>query len=273
MSPLRILRPDRLAPGLLFIVFLLSQLPAYAHAAPGPHSGLLPYQATYSVYLDGFGVGRSRITLRREASGIWRCHSISHPNGLFSIFENIRLAETAHFRILRNGRLEPLSYRLTEPGRSARHDQDVRFDWSKRIVHSQVGSKSVTLPLHPGMLDRMTAQIALSRDLVLQGRPPSTFLVVNHNHLHRYVVTPKGQRTWRTPAGIFQTVEYVAETPKGTRLIFWCARTLGEIPVVAREIRPHHPTITLRLLRFSPLPSRIRTPHPSPQALGKVTPF
>ncbi len=270
------LRPCRFRPthGLLFLLLLLPELPALASSAPvpGPRSGLLPYQALYSVYLDGFGVGRSRITLRREAQGLWRCHSSSRPNALFSLFENVRLEETARFRIQRKGRFEPLSYRLTEPGRSARHDQEVRFDWSRRIVHAQVGSKRISLPLHPGMLDRLTAQIALSRDLVLKGRPPATFLVVNHNHLHRYVVTRAGQRTWRTPAGVFLTVEYVARTRKGTQLIFWCARTLDEIPVVAREIRPHHPTITLRLLRFSPLASPAQ-PRPSSQALGKVTPF
>lgn len=260
--------------GLFFLLLLVPGIPALARSlpAPGLRSGLLPYEATYSVYLDGFGVGHSRITLQREASGIWRCHSFSHPNGLFSLFENVRLEETALFRIPLNGRLEPLSYRLTEPGRSARHDQEVRFDWSRRIVHAQVGSRQVTFPLHPGMLDRLTAQIALSRDLVLRGRPPSSFLVVNHNHLHHYVVTQAGRRTWRTPAGIFQTVEYIARTRKGTRLIFWCARSVGEIPVVAREIRPHHPTITLRLLQFRALPPPARIP-PSPQALGKVTPF
>jgi hypothetical protein len=269
MPPIRLPVATVLALGFLPLLCGLV-VPADAHL--DPRSGLTPYQATYSVYLDGFGIGHSRITLQRKANGTWWCHSFSRPNGLFALFENVRLEETSRFRLRPDGRLEPLTYRLTEPGRSARHDQEVRFDWPKRTVYSRVGSKRKTFPLRPGMLDRLTAQIALSRDLVRTGKPPASFLVVNHNHVHHYVVTRKGQRAWRTPAGVFQTIEYVARTRKGALLIFWCAPALGEIPVVARDKRHHHPTITLRLLRFSSLPSRSPV-RSRAQVLGKVTPF
>ncbi len=255
------------ADRILALAAMLGWLAAYrGFAAPSVPEGLVAYRAIYSVHLDGIGVGISHLTLKPGPNGLWICHSSAKPNALFGLFDSARLEERSRFRI-RDGRLEDLSYTLVEPGRSARHDQGVQFDWRDHRVHAYVGSQKKTFPLRTGELDRLTAQIALSRDLVLRGHPPKVFRVINHNHLHRYRFVANGRRSWRTPLGIFQTVAYQRRSRKGATLTFWCAPTLYEIPIVARQTRHGHPTITLHLIGFQRLSST-----PINQVLGKVTP-
>jgi len=261
------LRPHRLPDWPAVLVALLGVLAAPSGTAAGATpSGLVAYRAVYSVHLDGIGVGTSRLTLKPGPGGLWICHSSAKPNAFFGLFDNARLDERSRFRI-RHGRMEALSYSLTEPGRSSRHDQGVRFDWRRHRVYAHVGSKKTVFPLRKGELDRLSAQIALSRDLVLHGRPPKVFRVINHNHLHRYHFVVDGKRRWRTPLGVFPTVAYLRRSRKGATLTFWCAPTLYEIPIVARQTRHGHPTITLHLIGFR----RLSTTN-AHQVLGKVTP-
>lgn len=231
-----------------------------------PQDGLVAYRAVYSVHLDGVGVGTSHLTLKPGPNGVWICHSSAKPNALFGLFDSAQLRERSIFRI-RQGHLEALSYTLTEPGRSAQHDQGVRFDWSKHRAYAYVGSKKTVFTVHGSVFDRLSAQIALSRDLVLHGRPPPVYWVINHNHMHHYRFVKTGTRRWRTPIGIFQTVTYVRHSRKGATLTFWCAPSLYEIPIVARQTRHGHPTITLHLIGFKRL-----TSSGTHQVLGKVTP-
>ncbi|MHB1543958.1 MAG: DUF3108 domain-containing protein [Gammaproteobacteria bacterium] len=235
-------------------------------AASAPPSGLVAYRAVYSVHLDGIGIGISHLTLKPGPKGLWICHSEAKPNAFFGLFDSAQLNEQSRFRI-RHGRMEALFYSLTEPGRSPQHDQGVRFDWRKHFAYAHVGPHKKVFPLRSGEMDRLSAQIALSRDLVLHGRPPKVFRVINHNHLHRYHFVMGGKRKWRTPIGIFPTVAYVRRSLKGATLTFWCASTLYEIPIVARQTRHGHPTITLHLIGFRRLPTT--STH---QVLGKVTP-
>ncbi len=262
MSP-----PPHPLPTLLRVALLTGIFVAPAgFAAKAAPNGLVAYQATYSVHLDGIGVGISHLTLEPGPDGLWICHSEAKPNALFGLFDSARLEEESRFRI-HDGRLVDLSYTLMEPGRSARHDQGVRFDWRQHRAYAHVGSRKTVFSLRGGEMDRLTAQIALSRDLMLYGHPPKIFRVINHNHLHRYHFVVDGKRQWRTPIGVFSTVAYVRRSREGVTLTFWCAPTLYEIPIVARQTHPGHPTVTLHLIGFKRLPG-----PPADQVLGNVTP-
>jgi hypothetical protein len=152
--------------------------------------------------------------------------------------------EKARFVYDANG-FRPLSYRLDDGVAKAENDSDIQFDWQSGIATSTHESETVELPISPGMLDRLTADIAAIQEL-RNGRPLTGFDLVDRNEIRRYEFTLQGEETIKVPAGTFKTVKYLRARPGSSRAtLIWFAPGKAFLPVKITQLKRGKPVIDM----------------------------
>ena len=236
-APLPARRASRLAAALALM--LASQLGARWAAA----DELQPFQASYLWYWHGAAIALSQVRLRHRADDTWVYGSSTHPRGIGVLYP-MRPVLQSVMRVTPQS-VQPLHFVATGSGR--RHDADVTFDWdSGRATGVYEGAK-VDLAIHPGVQDDMSVQIAMLAQL-LQGHMPETVMEINRDSVREYDYRRAGEQLLDTALGRVDTVVYVsshAGSPRTTS--FWCAPSLGYIPVQVQQKRLNAIEWTMRI--------------------------
>lgn len=211
-----------------------------------PHVlGITPFRMTYHVLRDGWHLGNAVFTLQ-ETDGTWQFQSRARASGLAALFLHSTFSESSHFK-LNAGVLEPLAYAYTDSG-NPEHDERIAFDWNKGEATDRKGDDTKRLPLARGMLDRLTAQLELSRELSAGVQLVDTFYVVNGGEIKRYHLVRRGHDEIVTPAGNFETVRIARKDPKSKRITtFWLAPKYQWLPIKIEQREPGKATITFVL--------------------------
>ena len=180
-------------------LLLLSPLATAADGLP-----VAPYQARYEVYASGFSIGEAVITLAATGPGTYQMTSDVRPNGLVALLASGRIREQVSGEI-REGTIRPSQYeRLLDTGKKSDHMQ-LRFDWSAGQVQARHNADQATLPLAPGVVDPLSLQLLVMKDLQ-RGQLPGEYSLVDRTEIKTYQIRNQGQETLDTPLGKLNTM-------------------------------------------------------------------
>ena len=209
----------------LACLFAFSPLATAADGLP-----VAPYQARYEVYTSGFSAGEATITLAAAGPGAYRMTSDVQPNGLVALLVSGRIREQVSGQI-REGAIQPDQYeRLLETGKKSDHMQ-LWFDWPAGQVRARNNADQATLPLAPGVVDPLSLQLVVMRDLQ-RGQTPSQYSLVERTEIKTYQIRNQGRETLDTPLGKLNTILINQYTPGKTRMTtFWVAPDLQYLPI------------------------------------------
>lgn len=223
--------------------------PSSSHALPVTLD-VSPFEMRYRVLRDGWHLGNAVFSLHPAGSGTWLFKSRANASGLASLFVHSNFGEQSHFT-LHSGQLRPLSYRYTDSG-NPKHDEHVKFDWARNIAHDTRGGNTKQVSIRPGVLDRLSAQLSLSRRLSAGLALPKELSIVKGGKVRHYHFTRKGKDLVATPAGDFETVVVSREDPQSKRrTIFWLAPRYQWLPVKMQQREPGKATITFVLAKLT----------------------
>jgi hypothetical protein len=213
---------------------------------------LRPFQAHYTITWHGMSAGSSQLQLQQLPDGRWTYSSRSAARGLFRLAMPADLSSRSIFRIV-DGRIVPDQFSSDDGAPSNEKDQRLTFDWVLGRVSGVAEKKRVDLPTQPGLLDTMSAQVALMQEL-LAGRTPKSFVLVDKDRIKDYLYTSEGTQTLRTPLGEHRTTLFRSSRPGAAKAtLFWCAAELGYVPlkVERRDGKDVEWSMSLQRITFS----------------------
>lgn len=202
-------------------------------ASAAPEVPLRPFDTSYEVLWKGFSGGIASFELRQDAAGSWTYTNRNKPHGLFRLVPKASLTLTSRMSVDADG-VRPMLFTASDPD-DGEAQAELHFDWDASRVIGFVEKASVDMALKPGVQDDLSIQVALIHALA-NGRVPSGIALFDKDGIRDYDYAQVGTETLHTAAGDFATVIYRSHkqnSPRSTR--FWCAPTLGYIPVQAEQ--------------------------------------
>lgn len=196
-----------------------------------------PFVAKYSVTFRGLNGGTLRMQLKRgDQPSQYVFETTADPSMLASFFVSRDAVERSVLEATPEG-VRPLSW-MAEDGKSGHKDDgDLKFDWTAGRVSGDSEGKPVSLPIEPGVQDRMSMQVSVMASL-LRGQEPGEIAMINDEHVRHYSYTRAGTATMDTPVGKVETVIYESTRPNSNRLSrVWHAPSLGYLPVRMEQVR------------------------------------
>lgn len=214
---------------------------------PAAGADLRPYAATYEVVWHGITAGSVTYTFERLESGNWAYSSRSTPRGVAKMFLPDSITQRSVMQIGPDG-VRPLSYDADDGSADGKRSTHLKFDWTAGRVRGTWEQTTVDLALRPGVQDDVSVQIALMQALV-QGRVPSGFSVINKNSIRDYRYVHEAATTLDSAVGKLPVEIYRSEREKSPRQTrFWCAPSLGSLPLRAEQQRQGKVEWTMRIV-------------------------
>lgn len=227
---------------------LLAGLTSAALAGPE----LPTYDAVYRVQLRNIDAGEALFSMRFErALERYVFESRAEARGLAKLLQPQPAVERSEF-LVQGGRIVPLMYTFDDGTRKGKRSTQVIFDWERGIATSSYKGITADIDLAPGILDRMTLQTAVMRDM--EGpEKPGTYALVHRNALKHYRYELLETGTTETVLGSLLTKTYL-QTREGSsrRLRIWVAPSLKFMPVRMEQERDGkiQTILTLQSLTF-----------------------
>ncbi len=225
-----------------------------AVAAPLP-----TYEATYRVEYKGMYVGDALFSMQR--AGVPRHYvfeSRTRAKGLAKLLRRRPAVERSEFAV-RDNRIVPLRYTFDDGSRQGKRSNQVQFDWERGIATSSYKGVTVEIPLQTGILDRMTMQTAVMRDMASPSGPAPEYALIQRNALNHYRYELQETTTIDTELGSLLTKAYL-QTSEGSsrRLRVWVAPSLRHMAVRMEQQRDGNTetVFTLKDLTFHPQQER-----------------
>jgi hypothetical protein len=199
-----------------------------------------PFTATYSASYRGITGGLLTLTLKAEdPPGRFSYETHVKPTWLAEFFVSEDAVEHTELAVTPDG-VKPISWSVNDGKPDTKGDGEAHFDWDKMTVTGKDGDKPFELPLTPGVLDRMSIQVAVMQSLEA-GHEPGIVQLLDGDKIKDYVYTKTGTASLDTALGKLDTVIYESKRPgsKPSDRVskFWYAPTLGYITVRAEQIR------------------------------------
>ena len=192
-----------------------------------------PFQTSYEVLWKGFTGGIASFDLRQDPAGTWTYTNTNRPHGLFRLVSKASLTLTSRMSVDPDG-VRPLLFTAKDPD-DGESQAELNFDWTAGRVTGFVEKARIDMALKSGVQDDLSIQVALINSLE-NGHVPSGISLFDKDGVRDYDYAQVGTETLHTPAGDFPTVIYRSHkqnSPRSTR--FWCAPSLGYIPVQAEQ--------------------------------------
>jgi hypothetical protein len=200
-------------------------------AAPEAATNTLTgFHAEYKSSYAGFS-GEVILDLSRNAdSGTYHYEVYTKARGLAKLFRSGTGREIANFTVVDQA-IVPAFYSVEGGSNDSENDGEVRFDWGQNIAFSTYEGEAVELEVQPGVLDRLSADVAAIQAL-RDGGQPGSYDLITRNRLRTYAFEYLGEERVSVPAGKFDTVKYRRQRPGSTRsVILWYAPAAGYLPV------------------------------------------
>lgn len=215
--------------------------------------GIPPFRMEYRVLHGNWGIGTATFTLNRRGNA-WVFQWEAHPTGLAALFVHSTYRERSRF-LVAGHILRPLAYAYSDSGHADR-DEAIRFDWDAGRALDINDDRKKEFELAPGMLDRLSSQLAMSRRLAAGLPMPTTYRVINGGRVRTYKVKELRRETIRTPAGKFDTIVVErSETGSNKTFVFWLAPKYAWLPVRFEQREPGTTTDTSVLTGLTWLPT------------------
>ena len=172
----------------LIIVLLLGiQLGCTATTLP-------PYEATYTTKLRGIkinGVRKFESTENNRYKVSWKAKALW-----------MRLNEWSEFELIDGKQIRPISYHYTRKGLGTDKPIHIIFDWENMLINASKGDKQYQFTLKPNTLDRLSYQVQMQIDLLINPESKElNYTVANHDKLARYDFNFEQQEVIETKLG------------------------------------------------------------------------
>lgn len=201
------------------------------------------YKATYRLTYSGFYVGEAFYQLHVNGNGNVLFEARVEPRGIASLIRNDIISEQSRLHLTSDGILTAIDYEyLHKRGRNVEEEKHIKFDWDNKQAISSVDGEEVRLDVAPDTVDRMSLQLMIMQDGILDNTfEQLDYQVVEDLELRDYTFEVTGRSRISTGAGSFDTVRL--ERRHGSRTtIFWSAPKLGYLPVRVEQRRDGNPT-------------------------------
>lgn len=205
-----------------------------AYTLPTNATDLLrPFEASFKIFRKNIEAGRADFALYRLDNGQFIYNMEVNLVSWLTIFYKFHVVEKSHWQ-QQNLSLQPLEYSYKKSSGKRETQKNVVFDWDNEQAYyseNKKGNKTeTTLPLTAETTDKLLYQLNIMRDLTT-GRPDMSYNFPDNGKIRNYRFENLGEYPITTPIGKFNSVKLVRQKKGKEKLIFWCARELGYLPV------------------------------------------
>ncbi|MDJ0760489.1 MAG: DUF3108 domain-containing protein [Woeseiaceae bacterium] len=219
---------------------------------------LTPHEAEYRVKISILG-GDLNTRLVADGAGYAANHVI-RPTGLSKLAASGKIDETSEFAI-NDDRVVPGDYRSVDELTKDKTNADVVFDWENERLDGSINGEPADFEIEDGMLDRVSIQYQLMRDLK-QGQLREQYRLFDIDEVKVLNVSNIGEREVKTPAGKFNVIgiRHQAEGSSRTTTL-WCAEELDFLPVIIEQHRKGKLRLRAKLKDYRALTARNDPPR------------
>ena len=196
-------------------LLLLISVAGLAQAAPPAR-----IEVVYEMSREGSVVAQV-VEVLEHGGGRYQITETSKGRGLLTFAGTIK--RTSRGLADADG-VRPLEYSDERPGRNSR----ASFDWQARTISMQHKEEQKTLPMPPGVQDRLSFMLAFS--LFPPKEKSVTYHVADGRGLSEQRYRLAGREKVTTPAGEFSALKLV-RTKEREQSEIWLAAELGHFPV------------------------------------------
>jgi hypothetical protein len=189
-----------------------------------------PFQARYDLYGAGLPLGEALMTLDYPEPNHYMLRFDVRPNRLVALLASHQVQEQASGEI-HDGKVQPMQYKQQlDTGGETRNIQ-LRFDWSARRIAAQSNAEQAALPLSPGIMDPLSLNLAVMRDLE-SDQLPEQYTLIDGAEFRTYQIRNEGEEWLKTALGSLHTVRISQTRADGNRTTtFWFATEWQSLPV------------------------------------------
>ena len=186
-APLLTANLSHILRSLIIVLLLGVQLGCTATTLP-------PYEATYTTKLRGIkinGIRKFENTANNSYKVSWKAKALW-----------MRLNEWSEFELIDGKKIRPISYHYTRKGLGTDKPIHILFDWDNMLINASKGDKQYQFTLEPNTLDRLSYQVQMQIDLLIN--PDSkqlNYTVANHDKLAHYAFNFEQQELIETELG------------------------------------------------------------------------
>ncbi|MCH9674734.1 MAG: DUF3108 domain-containing protein [Gammaproteobacteria bacterium] len=226
----------------LSLTLCISMLSFPCHALAAPIKPLIgdEFVATYTASKHGLGVATVRWQVAALGGRRFSIESVTQTKGLARLVRRSTTLESSQWHLTDTQRVQPASYRYVRDDKPARNTT-IRFEWPQSVAVSDVAGQENRLAVPPDATDRLTLILALMADLSTS-RMRDEYQIAGRRSVKRVRVTAAETVEIDTAIGPLGTQVVVQErltaqgTPTGRVTRYWCAPTLGFLPVRVERI-------------------------------------
>lgn len=166
---------------------------------------LQPFNARYSVQLNGFKVGELERKLHVESDGRHVLEHVMETTGLVALFKKDRLVERSIWSYAQ-GEARAQGYLAHYTGRARESVERLDFDWPRNVATSLYKDQTTELTLAAGMMDKLMHQMMLGSDIAA-GRRELEYTLLDRGELKTYVYQRMGEEELATARGTVKTIK------------------------------------------------------------------
>ncbi|MES3008196.1 MAG: DUF3108 domain-containing protein [Pseudomonadota bacterium] len=146
------------------------------------------------------------------------------------------VTETSEF-LWQASDLTPLQYSYEQTGISDRHES-IDFDWTGSLAQSTLNDESWSLPLQPGIMDKLSYSTRLGRDISERGLTEVSYNIVDGEEIDVHVYRIAAEEVLSTPAGNLNTVriERIRREGSSRSTTVWLAKDWDYLLVRLEQI-------------------------------------
>ena len=207
---------------------------------------LKDFTAQYDLYHNEFFVGTSTRTLSTENKNL-TFTSIAETGGIAAWFFNVTLTETSKLQ-LKNERLQFISYNYNEKNGDENEGYHIRLEQPEKLYNSYTKE---SYPVVKNLHDTLGFTVAIMQDMQA-GKREIQYTIAEKDNLKIYTLKFIKKENLATEKGRISTLKMEHFDPQTKyRFTFWCAESMGFLPIRIRNINPKGDENLLNLTHFN----------------------
>lgn len=236
---------------------------ALSHVASASHAGhtspipfFAPYKASYQITWHGLSVGESHhqltVQIQDTSTHAEERYTFSANTTPSIPFVPYSYAEFSTFTY-KHHHIYPSHYRCEKKEGTKKKGGEWHFDWDKHQVVIIRPTDRKPLHLSVGILDEVSQNFALRKDLRAGKTKNLDYAVVHGADIRTYHFTWLGEEKIETKLGTLDTIKLEhASKNKDKRTIFWMSKSHDYLLVATEQFRNGARAARGEIVRFSP---------------------
>lgn len=225
----------------LLLTAIIFLLPAFTFASP-----VANFSASYAVYKNGFFLGNSKRTLKAEKN-ILNYSAVTETAGIAAIFFDVTINEISKLT-LKDNKLGIHSYTYDEKNGDKRTIHQLYIDKTGKLFNSYTKEN---YPITSNLHDGLGFSIAMMADLK-KGLRDIKYTIAEKEKLKDYHIKYVKEEILPSDSGGLKTIK-IEHTEPGSknRFTFWCAPSMGFLPVIIQNVKNNGDEVLLKLTDYN----------------------